>query len=148
MTIQIAKVEDIPDLVTFSRHLHQHTQYSKFAFSADKVSEGFRNVITGDPKEGVVLIAKRDGRSIGTIGATAVEPHYSTDRIAAEWIWWVDRGESPRLLFTLLDGIEYWAKNIAKCKALQIGRATTTDTSRNFEKRGYACAERSYIKEL
>lgn len=146
MIIQIAKVEDIPDLVNFSRKLHDSTPYRTFAFAADKVAVGFRNAITGNPKDGIVLVAKREGKAVGAIGATVIEPHYSRDRLAAEWVWWVDRGESPRLLFELLEGIEYWAKHIAKAKALLIGRINNKPTS--FLKRGYTSTETTLIKEL
>ena len=146
MTIQIAKVEDIPDLVTFSRRLHETTPYRRFQFAPDKVAKAFRDAIVGDPTNGMVLIAKRDGQATGTIGATVIEPHYSNDRLAAEWIWWVERDESPRLLFELLSGIEYWAKHVAKCKSIMIGRITTKPTS--FLKRGYTSTETTLIKEL
>lgn len=146
MTISIARVEDIPDLVVFSQRLHQTTPYRKFRFAADKVAKAFRDAITGDPTNGMVLIAKRDGKAIGTIGATVIEPHYSRDRLAAEWVWWVDQGQSPRLLFELLEGLEYWAKHVAKCKSIIIGRINNKPTS--FQKRGYTSTETTLIKEL
>lgn len=146
MIIEIAKVEDIPDLVTFSRNLHDSTPYRRFKFAPDKVAKAFREAILGDPTKGMVLIAKRGGHPVGTIGATVIEPHYSKDQIAAEWIWWTNRDESPRLLLQLLDGIEYWAKHVAKCKAIMIGRINDQQTS--FRKRGYTSTETTLIKDL
>lgn len=115
-------------------------------FSKSKVSKALLDAIQGDPKRGIVLVAKREGRAVGTIGATVIEPHYSTDKVAAEWLWWVNKDESPRLLFKLLEGLEYWAKHVAGCKALMIGKINTKPTS--FLKRGYTTTEATLIKEL
>ena len=146
MTVSIATLADLPQLVEFSRKLHSQTGYTKFAFAADKVAKAFSDTITGDPKQGIVLVARKEGRGVGVIGGTIIEPHYSHDKIAAEWIWWTNPDQSPRLLFTLLEGFEYWAKHVAGCKAVMIGRLQDKNTS--FRKRGYTPTETTLIKEL
>lgn len=146
MIIQIAKVEDVPDLVNFSRQLHSSSLYKCFGFSNDKVRQIITDAITGDPKQGVVLIAKEDSKAVGAIGSTVITPFYSSDRVAAEWLWYVEKGQSPKLLLSLLSGLEYWAKNVADCKAVMLGRIKNETTS--FQKRGYTATETTLIKEL
>jgi hypothetical protein len=144
--IQIAKAEDVPDLVNFSRQLHSASLYKRFEFATDKVQQILADTIAGDPKQGMVLVAKENGKAVGAVGSTVITPHYSNDRIAAEWLWYVEKGQSPRLLLNLLGGLEYWAQNVAGCKAVMLGRINNNTTS--FRKRGYTATETTLIKEL
>lgn len=151
MNVTLATVADIPTVLKFSRDLHNHTRYSVFEFDEKKVASLFYNAITGNPKHGVVLLSKDGSKTVGLLGAMAIQPTFTSDWVGSEWVWWVEPTvpNHKKRLIELLDGYEFWAKNVAKCKAILIGRVERFDSApRYFQKRGYQTAEEAYIKEL
>lgn len=149
MIIQIAKPEDIPQLVRIGRQIHPSTGYSIFKYDDAKTTESFNTLITGDPTKGIVLVARRNGEIVGGVGATVTQTLFSTESMATEWFWWTRDGESKRTLLSLLSAYEYWAQHVAKCKAILIGRVQFKDNDNTrFAKRGYRICEESFLKEL
>lgn len=151
MNVTIAKLSDIPSVVDLSEQLYKETQYTLYNFNRDKVTTLVRNCISGNPKEGIILLSTLEGKTVGVLGALSVEPTFSVDRLATEWIWWVDKNlpDYKKRLLELYNGYEYWARNVAKCKAMMVGRMFDFASSKDFlPKRGYRIVEQTYIKEL
>jgi hypothetical protein len=151
LSISLATVNDIPELIKLSKALHQLTIYKQFNFNESKVEGLLKKAITGDVKDGLVLVSWDLEKINGLLGALVMEPMYSTDKLASEWVWWVDPSctNSKKKLVKLLEGYEYWAKNVAKCKAILVGRMYGFDNSENYLKRkGYTLSEKAYLKEL
>lgn len=151
MNVTFATVADISTVVEFSKSLHRMTRYGIFEFDENKVRKLYYDAITGDPRHGIVLLSKQNKKTVGLLGAVVVQPTFSNELLGSEWVWWVDPTVSDyrKRLIELLDGYEYWAKNVAKCKAITVGRIENfEDPLGYFKRRGYRLSEEAYIKEL
>jgi len=149
MQISIATTNDIPTLINLSQDLVKTTNYRFLDFSSKRLSDVLTNGINQDPSKSICLIGKVDGQIVGTIAGAVGQSAFSDDLIASEWLWWGKPELGKRQLLKLLDGFEYWAKHIAKCKAMLVGRMHFKSQPEDyFSRHGYVKSEEFYLKEL
>lgn len=149
MQIQIATTNDIPKLIELSEQLIETSKYRFLNFSPKRLTQVLTDGINQDPTKAICLIGKIDGEIVGTIAGAVGQTAFSEDQIASEWLWWVKPNLGKRKLLQLLDGFEYWAKHVAKCKAMLVGRMHFKDQSESyFSRHGFFKSEEFYLKEL
>jgi len=52
---------------------------------------------------------------VGVLGAEIITPHFSNDRVAMEWLWYVDPSYRSSKSIQLLKAYLYWAFDVMKC---------------------------------
>jgi hypothetical protein len=149
MQISLATRDDIPVLVKLAEDLIKTTKYSILQFSADKVEKALLGTFEQGQTKSVCLVAKKDGKIVGSIIGYKDQTPFSEDPVAFEFLWWCQPGTSKRQLLKLYEGYEYWAKNVAKCKALLVGQLHFKHAPENYwTRQNFVKCEEYYLKDL
>jgi hypothetical protein len=149
MQVSIATQADIPGLVEVAKELIQSSQYKVFEFSAERMTEVLLRSLKQDPTKTICLVGKVDKEIVGTIAGVATQPGFSNDYMATEWLWGCKPEYGKRKLLQLLEGFEFWAKNVAKCKVLQVGQLHFKNAPNSYWTRhNFVKSEEYYIKDL
>lgn len=96
--------------------------------------------------EGVVLVAERDGRLVGMIGAAIFTHPISGEQMASELFWWVEPDSRGAIGVRLLKRLEAWARRRGAVKVQMI--APTWEVEQVYSALGYARVEVAYQRSL
>jgi GNAT superfamily N-acetyltransferase len=146
--LKLGTSNDIPDIVRMAQEFHKSSPFGDLPFERDKI-EALAQALLEDATNGLILLG---GNNQALLAAAATEPLASRERMATELMWWVD----PELRGTsvgreLLEAYEYWARNIAKCRYVQMVALETPQLKaidRYYKRNGYVVKEHTYLKEL
>lgn len=148
--LRLAKLDDVPVLMNFARHFLAASPYKGFRFASSKGEEFLRKAITGALKDHVVLVALHDGKPIGFLVGAALEPVFSSVKIATELGWWIEPdARRTRASFLIYNAYEDWAARIG-CDAVQGAYlpGVSPELDEFYKRRGYVQVESSYLKRL
>lgn len=87
--IRPATVDDLPAILSLSKSLHSESRYQSLPYSGTKFGELLHRLI--DSPDGMVAVAERDGRVIGTIAAIISEHYFADAIISYELGLYVDK---------------------------------------------------------
>lgn len=148
--IRLATHEDSPVLLEIAKKFHEESPYQTLEFSREKGIRVLSNIIGGDLKNSVCLVALKGDEIIGFIFGAAESPVFSNDKIAMELGWFVlEEHRKTRASLLLFHAYEDWAKRVG-CKYIQAAflPGTGTDLSEFYIRNGYSQVESSYLKQI
>lgn len=148
--LRLARVDDIPDLMRFARNFHFASPYKTMRFDPAKTEKMFRDVISGNQLDGIVLLALQDDKPIGFLAGMANEPVFSRAKISMELAWWIEPDcRRTRASFLIYSAYEDWARRVG-CHYVQGAYlpGVSPELDEFYKKRGYHRVESSYIKTL
>lgn len=149
--IRRATVGDIPRMVELGERFHNESHYAQngVTYSHEKMAASLGEMVGANSC--VVLVAERDGETIGGAAAIANAPYMTVDVVATEIFWWMlpsERGHMDGI--RLLMALENWAKNVgAKAfSMISLGAIEGGMVERIYQRLGYTMVERSWIKRF
>jgi hypothetical protein len=117
--------------------VHEVSPYSALPFDKSRATKAVFECLNN----GIVLL-KND---TGIIGGRVFETPFSDAMVAAEQIWWSFSKHKRRDELELLEAFEYWARNIVRAQAIEIG---SFKPSNYFTNKGYGQVETGYMAIL
>lgn len=121
----------------------EKTGYAGYS-DAETISILINTILTGKQDEMIILLKPGVGFLAGMRSPFLFGPHYMASEIA----WWINedkRGNKDGA--DLIEGFEYWAKNVAGCSLVSL-TGLDDNIGKYYEKKGYKLYERAYMKEL
>ena len=147
MEVSIANKNDISELEVLCSKFHYESG-TNIKYNVDKVYEVLNTAI-GNKNEYILLTLRNsDGLVIGLLGAQITVPHFSNDRVAMEWLWYVEPEYRGLCSIKLLKAYLYWAFDVMKCDHATM---STLDSDlagklhKLYTKIGFSKQENTYI---
>lgn len=142
--IREATVEDIPQLLEYSRNFYAVSGYADYvAYTDEAMEETLRAMMERD--DAVVLVAEG-----GYALAVCYRMYFSPDMAVQELLWWVEpekRGQGTAK--ALKRGLEAWARSQgAKLVGMSVLQTSPEHITESYRRDGYEPAERSFIRRL
>src|SRR5574340_430474 len=143
-------------MVAMGRALHAESpRYSRLTFSAEKVADRIRSMVSGtlvtEPVGGA-LVAEKGGKLIGMLGGFVTSPYFSHDKIASDYTFYVvpEQRRKGRAAVALVRAFEAWAVEQGVVDIVP-GISTMIDaesTVRFYQKLGYEIHGYAMIKRI
>lgn len=141
MNTRIATEADIDQIVRMAGRFAENSPYASFIDEASLYSLA-RDFFHGP---GRVILLYEDK---GLIAGAATPFLFGPGKIAVEIAWWVEpEYRHQGIGEELLEGFEYWAKNVAQCNMVSMV-SLDEEVGKFYESKGYRLQERSYWKVL
>lgn len=146
----MAEGKDIQEILSVCEKHHDSVAFGQLPFSRKKVHSILTKVVTGDPKEAILIISEDAGKIVGVFLATVAEVSFSEEKVASELAFWLLPGyRKSRRVLDLVAAFEYWAANIAKVRFALLSQTPLQDyTERSYKRLGYTTIETNYLKKL
>lgn len=148
--LKIAEESDINDILRLAREFHRASPYSTMKFDPEVGREFLRRIILGDKTEGIVILARHSGKTVGFVVGIASTPVFTSNKVSMELGWWVSpKYRKTRSSYLLYKAYEDWAVR-AGCDYVQGAflPGVSPDLDAFYKKRGYREVESSYLKTL
>jgi len=115
MNLAPAGINDITRLVEMALKFHEESG-TDIRFDTVKVGNTFSSAIR-DFKNYLILTLREDTSNavVGLLAAQILVPHFSNDRVAMEWLWYVEPEYRGMCSIKLLKAYLYWAFDVMKC---------------------------------
>lgn len=141
--IREATHADVPALLECSVRFHAECP-SEYTYNQDRVESVLSTCL--DNPDSVIFVIDVDGLVVGGIIGIITELWMSTDRVATELAWFVDKEHRGREALKLLHAYESWAtdNNVALITVADIH--DVTDLAPLYGRRGYRKTETTYSK--
>lgn len=127
-----------------------HGPYKSLILAEGKIAARVTHFLQNQGKDFITIVSCHEDRPVGVIAAAAIVPDFSEDRIATEFVWWVDAEyRKSRRALELLNAYEFWAKNVARCKLWHMALFETEDRdaiAKLYERKHYVPTEQTFIK--
>jgi GNAT superfamily N-acetyltransferase len=94
------------------------------------------------------LVLDIGGEAQGLLLAIAYEHRFGPVWLACETVWWIDPAHRGRAAIAMLDAYEAWAKAKGCAFAGMAGMGEDPDVAKLYLRRGYAAAEKHFLKAL
>jgi len=146
INIREATEDDVLDCLMLFKQFHKESEVP-YSWDAKKTQQVFIETL---PLENfTTLVAERDGDVVGFICAMYSQPLFSSDNIATEVAWFVNKdNRNSRAGFKLMKSYEEWAISKGVKYVGMTYLENITDLSEIYEKKGYLKAETQYLKEF
>lgn len=149
MTPVIAKVttyDNIEEFALLGRLDHERSAYRHVPYCVGSVMEMLVRMVD----QGMLFTAEDGGKCVGGIGGSIVECDFNRQYLVGSMrFWWVDTPyQKTRLAIRLLDTLEREAEH-SGCAMFFLHSVDSERfgvLTRLFDRRGYALAERGYLK--
>jgi GNAT superfamily N-acetyltransferase len=85
---------------------------------------------------------------VGLLAAQIITPHFSNDRVAMEWLWYVEPEYRGKDSIQLLKAYLYWAFDVMKCDHATMSTldsALADKLHKLYTKIGFSKQENTYI---
>lgn len=119
--------------------------------SETKARRIIQNCIDVSQPDSVLIGYYEDGELQGVIAGHVTEILFNEDRVATEFMWWIEpRYRKGEAASSLIGAFEYWA-DFRNCKFVQMAglqNGYSKALGRYYSKRGYTNAENTYVKEI
>jgi len=141
--LKIATMDDLEDIKRMGLNFLAASPYKDFG-NKEAVAQFIEDVINGDASEKIIITKPTEGFVIGLVTPFL----FGSERIVTEIAWWVEpdkRGSG--IGAELHEALEYWAKNVVKCKYMTMASLDKT-VEKYYKKNGYKLYERAYMKVL
>lgn len=130
----------------------EESPYKDLTVDPHKLDTILQALLTGNGTQGIAILAMKDDKPVGMVLGQVAEMLFSHETLAHELAWWVEPSHrGGKIAIKLLDAFEYWAKEVAKCKRVQMSMVETENADRVgklYTRRGYTLREKAYLKEL
>jgi GNAT superfamily N-acetyltransferase len=143
--LRLGTINDIDDVETLTRAFISEYQIP-VTFDREVLERNFR--ASQGSSDTVVILLRKEEKAVGFIVGFANSPLFSGDKIATEAAWYVQPEHRGRGSLKLLQAYEYWAKNVAKVKLIQMLHLGDERLDKLYERKGYRKSEVCYIKEV
>jgi len=147
MKVDVANQYDLHRLTWLADLFHSESG-TKIRLDFDKVKSTLENAIE-NKKEYLILVLRDDADfAVGVLGAQIITPHFSNDRVAMEWLWFVQPEYRGLCSIKLLKAYLYWAFDVMKCDHATM---STLDSDladklhKLYTKIGFSKQENTYI---
>ena len=124
LSLRLAKVDDILDIIRLYKELHAASAYAGLIpFDVADASNVVLKTIEGDQNNGAVILLLEDDNPVGVLHCSAM-PHLfnRSEKTAIEIAFWVTpERRSAAGLRKLLGAYRYWAKQTG-CNTILTGR--------------------------
>jgi len=147
MKVDVASLNDLNRLIMYAE-IFQKESGTKINFDYTKVENTFRLALA-NKNEYLVLVLRDDiDFVVGVLAAQVITPHFSNDRVAMEWLWYVDPSYRSSKSIQLLKAYLYWAFDVMKCDHATM---STLDSDladklhKLYTKIGFSKQENTYI---
>jgi GNAT superfamily N-acetyltransferase len=149
--LRLATPEDHNEVYRMLKAHWDHSPYKSLTFAEDKVRSKIDHFITNQGTDFIVILSCLDnGKPIGCLAAFAIAPEFSTERMATEMLWWVDKPyRQSKRAFELVKAYEYWADNKANCKIKHLALFEMDGKERiakYYQRKGFVPMEHTYVK--
>jgi predicted N-acetyltransferase YhbS len=145
MTIRPATADDVPSVVRLAESFVAHTEYaSHITLDPGHVAHLAESLIADS--DGVVFVAEQQDAIVGMLALKAFTHPMSGQRIATEFVWWVEPAHRGSAGVRLLRMAEAWARDVG-ARALQMV-APNAHVGQFYEAVGYRPVETSYLRAL
>lgn len=146
INIRSAVEEDVLDCLILFKQFHKESKLP-YSWDAKKTQEAIIKSLPEDNYE--ILVAEKDNEVIGLLACLYGEPLFSSDRVANEIAWYVNKEHRTTSAgFRLFKAYENWALTNGADYVAMAYLEGITDLSDIYEKKGYLKSETNYIKEL
>lgn len=146
--VRLAKPEDVPFIVDLMREFHHDSPYKIVRFEKNKSKDFILGVIKGNIRNHICLVALREDRVVGFIVGAIGDTPFSSDKIASELGWFVQReARGTKASYLLFKAYEDWAYR-AGAKLVQSAYlpSLTPGLDKFYDREGFHPVEQSYIK--
>lgn len=146
--LHLATQYDIPDVLNLINKFQEESSYNTLPFSRDIAFENLIKII--ESPDGLVLLLKKDGKTIGMLIAMAVTMMFSDTKISSELAWYIEpEHRSSKDGFILLEAYEYWSKKVGckLCQMVCLESLAPEKLSKLYERKGYKRFEMAFVKE-
>lgn len=149
-TLRHAGLDDIPAIIEMAKTLYEGSTYSTMRLDLTRGVAFLEKFIIEGNENFLVMLSHDNGKPVGVIAAHAFTPLFSSEKIAAEVLFWLDpayrtsdRGKELTLAY------EYWAKLIG-VSICQYGLLSSADQrlAKFYERNGAVEAERVFYKDI
>lgn len=156
VSVRPATEADISILIAMGRALHAESpRYARLSFSADKVENLIRHMITSTlvtRAPGGAFVAEKGGIIIGMLGAFIHSPFFSDDKLASDYTFYIvpEHRRRGRAAIALIRAFEQWAFDNGALDIIP-GISTMIDaesTAHFYNKLGYERYGYTFIKRL
>lgn len=114
MRVDVANLDDLHRLIMYAEEFHKESGTS-ISLDYTKTENTLRAALA-DKNQYVVLTLRDDiDFVVGVLAAQIITPHFSNDRVAMEWLWYVDPAYRSVKSIQLLKAYLYWAFDVMKC---------------------------------
>ncbi|AFM54649.1 GCN5-related N-acetyltransferase [Celeribacter phage P12053L] len=146
INIREAVEDDLLDCLMLFKQFHKESKLP-YSWDAKKTQDIFLATLSMEDVN--VLVAETDGEIVGYICCQVIEPLFSSEKVASEIAWFVNKEyRKTSAGFRLMSAYEEWAVGRG---AKYIGMAyleEIADLSKVYKKKGYVKAETHYMKEI
>ena len=150
MSVRLGTISDIPLLLRYIEKFHGMSPFRSLSFDPKKTEVFLKSVIEGHLVDFVCLIALSDEEPIGFLVGAANQPVFSSERIATELGWFIDKeSRGSRASMLIYAAYEDWARRVG-CSGIQSAYipGVSPELDKFYNKRGYVHVESSYFKDL
>jgi len=149
MHLSLATLEDLPFVERMARDFANEYPFPA-ELNLQKIQDTCRDFLSKDKNEFIVVLAN-DPHPIGMLAGRTIELLFSSEKIAVEMMWWVDKDyRTGNTGWELMKAFEYWA-GVVGCKYVQMASVQTDIGERLdkvYKRKGYILAERNYLKAI
>lgn len=146
MLIRQATVEDLPRLSACATEFYSSSKFLK-TFDLGKFVAMWAALLQNGT--GVIFVIEESGELVGTIGGVAYPEAYSSELIAQEFFWWINR-ESRGRGIRLYKEFEDWARERG-CSQIRMGHLLDSmpeKVAKFYERMGFVAVEVNFCKTL
>lgn len=149
--LRSATLADTKRVIELAKEFYDASPYAgKVSWDYNKVKRTVKALIECDDELGTVLLAlDKDGTPQGVLLGVAVEPPFSSQRVAAELMWWVTPSQrASRMALELIAGYERWCDTYKyPLRTMMLIEALNGDlVEKLYLKKNYKLLEKAYIK--
>jgi len=141
--MEIARPSDFNKIKEYGMEFIKSTSHISKFYTEVYVDKLINDMLQA-PKQTDIILLDEGGMLMGKAVPFLYGPHIMATEIA----WYVTpEARGKGIGAKLLEGFEYWAKNIAGCSIISMG-SIDDKVGEYFKKQGYELSERAYVKEL
>lgn len=143
-SVNLATPQDEELLLSYlKKTLDLSPAYAGLTFDSERARTATRARLEANLEEGCTLVAYHGESPVGALCGAKTELPFSKDKIATEFLFYVEPGH-PKAAWKLLEAYAFWARKVG-CKSLSVG---TFEPKQHFERKGFRKTEAIYMKDL
>ena len=147
MKVDVAHYTDTEALFDLAYKFHKESG-TNIKLDSQKVVDVLDKAIAKKNEFLVLVLRDSVEYPVGILAAQIITPHFSTDRVAMEWLWYVEPEYRGKDSIQLLKAYLYWAFDVMKCDHATM---STLDSDladklhKLYTKIGFSKQENTYI---
>ena len=146
--IEVGKIEDVGRMVELGEVMHAESSYRDIPYSRSKVAALLTGLMVRD---GVVFVARRNGKIVGGIAGGVTEHWFSEEKVGYEHALFMEpESRSGITAIRLLNALKVWCASQG-AKTLRLGITTGVHveaTARLYRSQGAQDAGLFFVMEI